>query len=151
MPIHDEAVRQRVLGEHAILRVLIERLRQAAVKARSDGCTQELRDAGRTLHLVLEAHARVEEDVLGPSLLASGGTRRLEELHEGHLRALAKLQRMQGRGYKRHAALAARLAPHLLAALDLEERELVGTARFGSSPTNGCARDGARVQAAQRT
>jgi hypothetical protein len=129
MRIYDEKVRQRVLGEHAILRVLIERLQNAAQGTRENGFAQELRDAGRTLHLVLEAHARVEEQLLGsPTIAASRGSRWLEGLHEHHGRALAALQRLHGRGSEKYAMMALRLAPHLLAAIDLEDRELCGAA-----------------------
>jgi hypothetical protein len=132
--IGDETVRQRILREHAILRVLIKRLQKAAQGATDDGFAQDLRDAGRTLHLVLEAHAFLEEQLLGPAIVASRGPSLLEDLHEHHARALAGLQRLRGRGIEKYAATALRLVPRLFAALDLEDRELSGGAGDAPAP-----------------
>jgi hemerythrin-like domain-containing protein len=140
--IFDEMVRQRILREHAILRVLIERLQRAAqAAATEDGFAQELRDAGRTLHLVLEAHALLEEQSLGPAIVASRGPRLLEEMHEHHARALAELQRLRGRGSENYATTALRFVPHLLTALDLEDRELCGTSADAPARTPQRARE----------
>jgi hypothetical protein len=133
--IGDETVRQRILREHAILRVLIKRLQKAAQGAADDaGFAQDLRDAGRTLHLVLEAHALLEEQLFGPAIVASRRPRLLEDLHEHHARALAGLQRLRGRGIENYAATALRLVPYLFAALDLEDRELSGGAGDAPAP-----------------
>jgi hypothetical protein len=144
MRISDEKIRQRVLGEHAILRVLIERLRNAAQGTTEDGFAQELRDAGRTLHFVLEAHTRLEEELLGRRIAGSRGIRSLEELHEHHGRALAALQRLHGRGSEKYAMTALRLVPHLLAAVDLEDRELFSADEEATARTLQKARESVR-------
>jgi hypothetical protein len=77
---------------------------------------------------VLEAHALLEEQLLGPEIVASRGPRLLEELHEHHTRALTGLQRLRGRSIEKYASATLRLVPHLFAALDLEDRELSGGA-----------------------
>ena len=144
MRICDEEIRQRVLREHAILRVLIERLQNAAQGRRENGFAQELRDAGRTLHLVLEAHARIEEQLLGRTIAASRGGRWLEGLHDHHGRALAALQRLHGRGSEKYAMTALRLVPHLLAAVDLEDRELFSADEEATAGTLQKARESVR-------
>jgi hypothetical protein len=146
--ITDETVRQRILREHAILRVLIERFRKAAHGATEDGFTQELRDAGRTLHLVLEAHVLLEEQLLGPATEALRGPRLLAELHHHHGRALAGLQRLHERGSEKYATTALRLVPHLLAAVDLEDRELFGAVGEAPAQTLQSARERAREKSA---
>jgi len=120
----DELSLQRILREHAVLRLIIERFGQAAVAALAGGSAQELRDAGRNLSLVLEGHVRGEEELLK----SSAGTNRIRELHEGHAAALAELRRLKERDIASYAATAARLAPHLLEALATEERELLADA-----------------------
>jgi hypothetical protein len=141
MRIYDEKVRQRLLGEHAILRVLIERLRKAAQGTTEDGFAQELRDTGRTLHLVLEAHARVEQRLLGRGIAASRGIGWLAELHEHHGRALAALQRVHGRGSEKYSMVALQLVPQLLAAVDLEDREIFGAGDEAPAQTPQRARE----------
>jgi hypothetical protein len=113
-----------VLAEHEVLRVLIEELRQAAVRALRGGLTQDLRDTGRTLSVVLEAHALREETLLQPSSITDETRRRLQTLHERQAHALEELRRAEMCSPMRYAATAARLAPSLLAVLELEEDEL---------------------------
>jgi Hemerythrin HHE cation binding domain len=120
---YDEA-RCRVLAEHEVLRVLIEQLRQAAFLVQRGGCAQQLRDTGRTLCVVLEAHAVREEGLLRKSFVSVESRRRLEQMHDRQAHALAELRRGQGCGPLRYAATAAQLAPGLLAVLELEEYEL---------------------------
>lgn len=123
----EEANMERIRTDHAILRVVIERFRDAAAAARAGRSAQELRDAGRTLCLVLEAHVRVEEELLKSSCRTVQDTQ-IQQLHHKHAATLTELQRLKGRDITSYAAIGLRLARHLLDALDSEERELLGDA-----------------------
>jgi 5-carboxymethyl-2-hydroxymuconate isomerase len=125
--MRSEATLERIRSDHAILRVIIERFRDAAAAARAGRSAQELRDAGRTLCLVLEAHAAVEEDLLKSSCPTVHHTR-IGELHDKHAATVTALQRLKGRDTISYAAIGLRLARHLLDALDSEEREFLGDA-----------------------
>ena len=66
-----EFVRRRVLFQHEVLRALLRRLAHAAERTlRGEPAEQDLRDAERTLHDVLEVHVRQEEATLAPLLRA---------------------------------------------------------------------------------
>ena len=122
-----EANLERVRSNHAILRVVIERFRDAAASARAGRSVQELRDAGRTLCLGLEAHVGIEEALLRSSCPDVEDTR-IRELHHEHAARLSELKRLKGRDITFYAARGLRLARHLLDALDSEEREFLGDA-----------------------
>src|ERR1700693_4089901 len=114
----EEANLVRIRTDHAILRVVIERFRDAAAAARAGRSAQELRDAGRTLCLVLEAHVGVEEELLKSSCPAVQDTR-IRELHHEHAATLTALQRLTGRDITSYAAIGLRLARHSRGAPDL--------------------------------
>ena len=123
----SEANLERIRSNHAILRVVIERFRDAAAAARAGRSAQELRDAGRTLCLVLEAQVGIEEELFKSSCPHLEDTW-IRECHREHAATLTELKRLKGRDITSYAATGLRAARHLLDALDSEERELLGDA-----------------------
>ncbi|HET9753113.1 MAG TPA: hemerythrin domain-containing protein [Myxococcales bacterium] len=124
-----ESVRIQVLFQHEVLRALLGRLVHASERIlRGDPAAQQLRDAQRTLHDVLEVHLRQEEDVLAPLLRATCGPERRDRMHADHCRALRALERQVGRPPRQSASASRRLALRMLAAMEAEERELMGSA-----------------------
>jgi Hemerythrin HHE cation binding domain len=123
MTIPDASLAQRLLFQHAVLRVLLGRLSDAAKRTvKDESAVQDLRDAQRTLQTVLEAHARNEEAVFGPLLECAGDTARLEWVRGGHQRVLTALRAAAALPPRRFAASATRLALLLLSSLAAEER-----------------------------
>lgn len=132
MSIPDASVVQRLLFEHAVLRILLGRLSDAAKRtAKDESAVQDLRDAQRTLQTVLEAHAHNEEVVFGPGL--DKDTARLHRLRSGHRRVLQALRTAATSPPRRFASSTKRLALLLLASLAAEERELLEPASVRSN------------------
>lgn len=130
-----ESVRIQVLFQHEVLRALLGRLVHASERIlRGDPATQQLRDAQRTLHDVLEVHLRQEEDVLAPLLRATCGPERRDRMHTNHCRALEALERQRGRPARQSALGSRRLALQMLAAMEAEEHELMGRAPLQEEP-----------------
>lgn len=116
---------QKLLFDHEVLRALLTRLGDAAKRcSQGNVAAQDLRDSARTLHAVLEAHARYEEEVLAPLLEAKGESARFGQLRESHQRVIELLRKVRCRDLKRSASGSGKLARHLLATLDAEETEL---------------------------
>jgi iron-sulfur cluster repair protein YtfE (RIC family) len=127
MPQLPEAIRKQILFQHEVLRALLGRLAAAAERTlRNEAAVQDLRDAQRTLHDVLEVHLRQEEDVLAPLLCAIWPADRLARMHEEHTSALESLRRQRSRKPKQSATASIRLVLGLLARMAAEERELLG-------------------------
>ena len=122
--VPDAAVRQ-ILFEHDVLRALLSRLDDAAERcARGKLALQDLRDSARTLDAALEAHVRHEEEILAPVLESQGEEARLGQLRDSHRRVIELLHELRSREPKRSASGSAKLARHILAALDAEDAEL---------------------------
>jgi hemerythrin-like domain-containing protein len=121
-----ESVRIQVLFQHEVLRALLGRLVHASERIlRGDPAAQQLRDAQRTLHDVLEVHLRQEEDVLAPLLRAICGAEQRDRMHAEHCRVLESLDRQRSRPPRQSAVGSRRLALQMLAAMEAEERELL--------------------------
>ncbi|HET7786653.1 MAG TPA: hemerythrin domain-containing protein [Myxococcales bacterium] len=119
----------QVLFQHEVLRALLGRLVHASERIlHGDPATQQLRDAQRTLHDVLEVHLRQEEDVLAPLLRATCGPARRDRMHADHCRVLRVLERQRARPPRQSATGSRRLALQMLAAMEAEEHELIGSA-----------------------
>ncbi len=88
------------------------------------GSAQELRDAARSLDLVMEAHAAREERLLEP-ILSRKSPQRLEELRRGHRRALEMLRALGARPSAEAAAAYQQAVPVLVAAIEREGREML--------------------------
>lgn len=122
-----EFVRRRVLFQHEVLRALLRRLAHAAERTlRGEPAEQDLRDAERTLHDVLEVHVRQEEATLAPLLRARWDPERLARLHANHCTALDALQMQRTRAPNESATASQRLVLRMLAAMAAEERDLLG-------------------------
>jgi iron-sulfur cluster repair protein YtfE (RIC family) len=121
-----ESVRIQVLFQHEVLRALLGRLVHASERIlHGDPGAQQLRDAQRTLHDVLEVHLRQEEDVLAPLLRATCGPERRDRMHAEHCKVLEALDRQRSRPPRQSAVASRRLALQMLAAMEEEERELM--------------------------
>ena len=124
-----ESVRIQVLFQHEVLRALLGRMVHASERIlHGDPAAQQLRDAQRTLHDVLEVHLRQEEDVLAPLLRATCGPERRDRMHADHCSVLRALERQRSRPPRQSATGSRRLALQMLAAMEAEERELMGSA-----------------------
>jgi len=123
------SARHQLLFHHEVLHALLRRLADAAERsAQGKGSAQELRDAARSLHLVMEAHAAREERLLEP-VLSRKSPQRLEELRRGHRRALEMLRALGARPLAEAAAGYRQAVPVLVAAIEREGREILESAQ----------------------
>lgn len=126
-PLLPESARIQLRFQHEVLRALLARLASASERVlRGEPAVQDLRDAQRTLHAVLEMHLRQEEATLASLPGAPADPRLLERVRAQHGLALNALVRQRGRPPRGSAAASARLVPRMLAAMDLEEEQLLG-------------------------
>jgi Hemerythrin HHE cation binding domain len=130
-----ESVRRQILFQHEVLRALLGRLVDAADRIlRGEPAMQDLRDAQRTLHDVLEIHVRQEEEILAPLLRAQWGPERLARMYADHRKALDALQRQRTRKPNEAAAASHPLVLRMLAAMAAEERDMLGVS---TTPVSG--------------
>ena len=122
-----QSVRMRILFQHEVLRALLRRLADAADRTlRGEPAMQDLRDAQRTLHDVLENHVRQEEAILAPVLRAQWGPDGLARMHANHCKVLEALQMQRTRKPNEAAAASGPLVLRMLAAMAAEERDVLG-------------------------
>ena len=131
-----ESIHNELHFQREVLRALLDRLARAAERIlRGEPAVQELRDAQRTLHEVLEIHLRQEEAMLGPLLRTRWTSERTARLRAEHCSALQALQAERSRGARESAAASRLLVRRMLAAMAAEERDLDGgERRSGSAP-----------------
>jgi len=134
MVLPQPSIRQQLLFQHEVLRVLLGRVADTAERTlQGEPAVQELRDAARSLYAVLEAHVAQEEQVLAP-FFARRGLQRMQELRADHRKALETLRRIRTRPPEKAAAACRRLVPHLLAAIEREGRDILGASLWRSRP-----------------
>lgn len=129
-----ESAQNQLRFQHEVLRALLARLASASGRVlRGEPAVQDLRDAQRTLHAVLEMHLRQEEAMLASLPVPPPDPGLLAHLRDEHGKALNALQRQRGRPPRESATASARLVPRMLAAIEGEERHLFNGPR-GSGP-----------------
>lgn len=125
MTLPRPSVRYQLLFQHEVLRALLGRLADAAERtARGQPAAQDLRDAARSLHAVMEAHVNQEEQLLEPFFLRHA-PRRLGQLRTDHRRGLEMLRKLRARPSAKAAAGYRRLVPVLMAAIERESRDIL--------------------------
>lgn len=127
MPPLPDSLRQQLHFQHGVLQALLGRLDGASERVlEGDAAVQELRDAQRSLHDVLEVHLRQEEDVLEAIDGADFPPERIAEIHARHGMAVRALERLRQRGPLPSAAASRRLVRALSQSLLAEEAGLQG-------------------------
>jgi iron-sulfur cluster repair protein YtfE (RIC family) len=125
MTLPRPSVRYQLLFHHEVLRALLGRLADAAERTASgQPAAQDLRDAARSLHAVMEAHVNQEEQLLEP-FFRRHSPKRLAQLRADHRRGLEMLRKLRQRPSSDAAAGYRRLVPVLMAAIERESRDIL--------------------------
>lgn len=135
------SVQHQLLFQHEVLHALLGRLAEAAERTvQGKPAAQELRDAARSLQVVMEAHVDQEELLLGP-LLSRGSPHRLQQLRADHRRGLEMLRKLSTRPPGQAAVEYQRVVPLLVAAIERESREILEPVRSPSGSRPNRARN----------